>query len=86
MATKVIRAKNGKVWLTREELSPALAFSVLFLGTPGFEDRGDYVIKIRARSQVPIIPGPRAGLEWFHYGSLRDPRHMKILSDGPNPF
>ena len=81
----VIRANDGKVYLSKSALSPDDAFNTLFIGNPEYAGKGDYVATLRVYDGVEVIP-LNPPLEYVHYGSMRTGRHIDILSVSRNRF
>ena len=73
------------VYLTRDELSPELAWLSLFAGDPAYANRGDYYFLLRIRDGATLIPGTQPN-EVIHVGSIRFGRHATLLAHGANPF
>ena len=81
----VIRANNGKVFLTKDALNADEAFDALFIGNPNFAGRGNFVFEFTLRPGVKINAGSQVN-EFIHNGSLRFGRNIDLIFSGPNPF
>jgi hypothetical protein len=83
----VIRANaRNQVFVTWVPYSPSDAETSLFIGSPAYEGRADYVVVFRkADPGVRFEPGTQWN-ELVHYGSLRLGSHVEPLYVGPNPF
>ncbi|NVD69553.1 VCBS repeat-containing protein [Duganella sp. BJB1802] len=74
-AGMILPNARRQVFLTREQLTPEQANSVLFLGRGG--DKGTYVIEVRVRDGAVIVPG-KNGNEYIHNGPIRNGRQADL--------
>ncbi|WP_416566120.1 PA14 domain-containing protein [Nocardia testacea] len=76
--------ERGRVYATRDMLSPEEAEQALFVGNPAYAGKGDYVIIFNPQDGQEWAPGDQPN-ELIHYGTVRIPE-PDIIYAGPNPF
>jgi hypothetical protein len=81
---KIAAGMKGRVHVTQDMYSPAETHNALYIGRPGYESRGDFVIAFRRPEGMPLVSGSMPN-ELIHEGSISLSPGQALYS-GPNPF
>ncbi|RDZ29730.1 hypothetical protein DX914_06995 [Lysobacter silvisoli] len=72
---KILPDANGRVYLTTDQIAPADASNVLFMGRGG--NKGTHVVEVDVRQGVELRAGEQAN-ELIHQGAIRDGRQADL--------